>query len=224
MSGTSKCRQRVGFPSSVPKFHSQPRACACPHPLPPALQQARRSAVAPALCCRSGALSPELSRPRSSAGGPAELQQIFRRRTGGTTAAVGGPGSTPTLGFDERKPREFSAGTARAGTRSKTIRGRREGDLEAALRRRQRRRGRRKPRLVRFDDGDVHPPRLQLARLTPQTHPQRNRLQGITSDLQPIGRRPTTHQMEHGILRSARSVAARGSAEPAAFDGADRVG
>ncbi len=85
MNGTSKRRQRVGFPSSVPRFRSPPRACARPHPLSAALQLARRCAVAPALCCSSGALSPELSRLNlppgdrrnysAAAGGPAELQQ-----------------------------------------------------------------------------------------------------------------------------------------------------
>ncbi len=48
------------------------------------------------MCCSSGALPPELSPPYL----PPEDRRnykIFRRGTGGTTAAVGGPGSSPTL-------------------------------------------------------------------------------------------------------------------------------
>ncbi len=141
-----------GTPSTV--SDSRPRgtgsvglACACPHLLFPAPQQARRSAVAPALCRRSFL-------PQSSAGGPAELQ-----RSGGSTLA-GHASSQPVRRGPELEEKRSEEGRARSRSSSR--------EAEAPV-------GTRKPRLIRFYDGDVRPSRIQPPRLTPKNHPQHNR-------------------------------------------------
>ncbi len=84
---------------------ARPTVRACPHQPPaphqsPALQLARRCAVAPALCCSSGALPPELSRPYL----PPEDRRNYKIFLATLLAHEGGPRSGKRLGQTRLSP------------------------------------------------------------------------------------------------------------------------
>ncbi len=163
----------VGWRVPVPILGDRGLACACPYP----------RTVAAALCCSSGALPPELSPPdlppedRRNYSGvhplrpPSRATRIFRRRTGGTTAAgfhpdhgaaIAGHASSHPV---RRRPELDEQRSEEERGRSRTSSPRAEATVEDA-----------EAEVVRFDHEDLRPSRSPPSCLTHQNHAQRNRL------------------------------------------------